>query len=85
VALALYVVLLFRLPVSSELSVSHVLFFPYQHNITDTKLHEKAKEILLEMGEFFQIQVRYIKILFRLSNRKSYLGTALVSPRRYSK
>jgi hypothetical protein len=30
-------------------------------DITDKEIHEKAKEILLEMGEFFQIQVSVLK------------------------
>ena len=35
----------------------HSVIIFLQMDITDKQVHETAKEILLEMGEFFQIQV----------------------------
>lgn len=37
------------------------LFWSLKVGITEREIHEKAKEILMEMGEFFQIQVCSLK------------------------
>lgn len=39
----------------------NVILLSLQHDITDERLHKAAKEILLEMGEFFQIQASVIQ------------------------
>ena len=56
--LILYTVSIDNNPNNNCLPVCLVVVFFSQAGIKDTQSHENAKEILLTMGEFFQIQVK---------------------------
>jgi hypothetical protein len=38
----------------------YLFFFKFQAGITDEERHRQAKTILLEMGQFFQVQVCHV-------------------------